>query len=98
MFKNPEESGYEIGSGFMVGLRDSRREEKLHEILVEDLLLLKALDCEMAGIGPYIPHSKTPLEQSSEMNHRGSIRKWRRHRELSSPGGVALARILAAEM
>jgi biotin synthase len=54
--------GYEMGSGFMVGL-PGLREEELYEILVEDLLLLKALDCEMAGIGPYIPNPKTPLEQ-----------------------------------
>ncbi len=38
-------------------------ERRSYAILAEGLLLLKALDCEMAGIGPYIPNQKAPLEQ-----------------------------------
>ncbi len=33
----------------------------LMEMLAEDILLLKELDVEMAGIGPFIPHPATPL-------------------------------------
>ena len=29
--------------------------------LADDILLLKRLDVEMAGIGPFIPHGDTPL-------------------------------------
>ncbi len=55
--------GYETGSGFMVGI-PGIDEEEMCGILAKDLLLLKTLDCRMAGIGPYIPHPKTPLEQN----------------------------------
>ena len=33
--------------------------------LAEDILLLKQLDVEMAGIGSFIPHPQTPLTHSS---------------------------------
>ncbi|MQL51006.1 [FeFe] hydrogenase H-cluster radical SAM maturase HydE [Desulfofundulus thermobenzoicus] len=50
------ELGYQVGSGNMVGLPGQTT-----EILAADLLLLKELDVEMAGIGPFIPHPETPL-------------------------------------
>ncbi len=87
--------GYEIGSGFMIGLPGLRREEKLYEILAEDLLLLKALDCEMAGIGPYIPNPKTPLEQKlrNESSRQYPEMEAAQRAELTRRC-VALARIL----
>lgn len=48
--------GYETGSGFMVGLPGQTL-----EILAKDLLLLKEIPCQMAGIGPFISNPKTPL-------------------------------------
>ena len=48
--------GYETGSGFMIGLPGQTL-----EIIAEDLLLLKELGCDMAGIGPFIAHADTPL-------------------------------------
>ena len=48
--------GYETGSGFMVGLPGQTL-----ETLAEDLLLLKEIPCDMAGIGPFISNPKTPL-------------------------------------
>jgi biotin synthase len=48
--------GYETGSGFMVGLPGQNL-----ETLAEDLLLLKEIPCDMAGIGPFISNPKTPL-------------------------------------
>lgn len=54
--KTIHDLGYETGSGFMVGLPG-----QTPEIIAEDLLLLKKLDCKMAGIGPFIPHPDTPL-------------------------------------
>ncbi|KKM10424.1 biotin synthase [Clostridiales bacterium PH28_bin88] len=50
------ELGYQVGSGNMVGLPG-----QTPETLVDDLLLLRELDVEMAGIGPFIPNGQTPL-------------------------------------
>jgi len=49
--------GYQIGSGFMVGLPGQSP-----EMLAADVDLLRTLDVEMAGIGPFIPSPQTPLE------------------------------------
>ncbi len=51
-----KELGYELGSGIMVGLP----EQSLASI-ADDLLFLKQIDVDMAGIGPFIPHPHTPL-------------------------------------
>lgn len=48
--------GYAMGSGFMVGLPGQTL-----EILAQDILLLQKMQVAMAGIGPFIPHSQTPL-------------------------------------
>ncbi|MDX9780878.1 MAG: [FeFe] hydrogenase H-cluster radical SAM maturase HydE [Candidatus Neomarinimicrobiota bacterium] len=53
-------AGYQLGSGFMVGLPG-----QTPEMLVKDLLALAELEPDMAGIGPFIPHPQTPLNQSS---------------------------------
>lgn len=48
--------GYEVGSGNIVGLPGQTIAH-----LAEDIMLLKELDVEMAGIGPFIPHGNTPF-------------------------------------
>jgi biotin synthase len=48
--------GYEVGSGIMVGLAG-----QTFESVATDLLLFRALDLDMIGIGPFIPHPATPL-------------------------------------
>ncbi|MFL0246820.1 [FeFe] hydrogenase H-cluster radical SAM maturase HydE [Candidatus Clostridium stratigraminis] len=53
-----KEIGYQVGSGFMVGLPNQNNED-----LVKDLLFLKKLNPEMVGIGPFIPHKDTPLSK-----------------------------------
>ncbi len=55
--------GYETGSGFMVGLP-----AQTLATLAQDLCLLKALGCHMAGIGPFIPHPDTPLAEQPPGN------------------------------
>ncbi|MCC6444923.1 MAG: [FeFe] hydrogenase H-cluster radical SAM maturase HydE [Armatimonadetes bacterium] len=50
------ELGFQVGSGNMVGIPG-----QTPEILAEDILLMKRLDVEMAGIGPFIPNADTPL-------------------------------------
>lgn len=51
--------GYQVGAGFMVGLPGQTAED-----LAEDLIYLLALNPDMIGIGPFIPHDKTPLAQA----------------------------------
>ena len=52
-----KELGYELGSGIMVGLP-----EQTTDSIAADLLYLKELGIDMAGIGPFIPHLDTPLK------------------------------------
>jgi biotin synthase len=51
--------GYQVGAGFMVGLPG-----QTYQHLAEDLLFLKEFHPEMIGIGPFIPHSATPLKDA----------------------------------
>lgn len=51
-----KELGYELGSGFMVGLPGQSTAS-----IAGDLLYLKDIGVDMAGIGPFIPHPGTPL-------------------------------------
>lgn len=74
---NLKELGYETGSGFMVGIPGQSVES-----LADDLLFLKKIPCDMAGIGPYISHPDTELGG----NENGSTELTKRC--------VAIARIL----
>lgn len=48
--------GYQVGSGFMIGLPGQTA-----DILAGDLMLMRSLQLDMAGVGPFIPHHATPL-------------------------------------
>lgn len=48
--------GYQVGSGVMIGLPFQTISD-----LAEDLIFLRDLDIDMAGMGPYIEHAETPL-------------------------------------
>ena len=50
------ELGYEVGSGVMVGIPG-----QTYESLASDLALFAAMDLDMVGVGPYVPHPATPL-------------------------------------
>lgn len=52
-----KEIGYQVGAGFMVGLPGQTLEH-----LAEDLDFLHKFQPDMIGIGPFIPHSETPLK------------------------------------
>lgn len=54
--KDLRKIGYQVGSGFMIGLPGQTNKD-----LVEDLVYLKELNPEMCGIGPFIPQKYTPL-------------------------------------
>jgi len=51
--------GYEVGSGCIVGLPG----QTVHD-LADDVLLIRALDIDMIGVGPFIPHPGTPLRDA----------------------------------
>ena len=51
-----KELGYQTGSGNMVGLPGQTT-----ATLAGDIALMRELDVEMAGIGPFLPHQDTPL-------------------------------------
>jgi biotin synthase len=53
------ELGYQVGSGNMVGLPGQTL-----ATLARDAILLRDLEVEMAGIGPFVPHPDTPLGSS----------------------------------
>jgi len=48
--------GFQIGTGVMIGLPF-----QTYEDLANDLLFFKKIDIDMLGMGPYVPHEKTPL-------------------------------------
>lgn len=48
--------GYQVGSGVMIGLPFQTTSD-----LADDLIFLRELDIDMAGMGPYIEHTGTPL-------------------------------------
>jgi biotin synthase len=52
--------GFQTGSGMMIGLPG-----QTHEILADDILLLRELCPDMIGIGPFLPHHNTPLVNTS---------------------------------
>ncbi len=53
---NLQRTGYQTGTGVMVGLPF-----QTFEHLADDLLFFKAFDVDMVGMGPYIEHTETPL-------------------------------------
>ena len=50
------EEGYEVGSGYMVGLP-----EETEETFLANALLCRELALDMVGLGPFLPHPQTPL-------------------------------------
>jgi len=51
-----KEIGYQVGTGFMVGSPYQTAAN-----LADDMLFIKELNPQMVGIGPFIPHHKTPF-------------------------------------
>lgn len=51
-------TGYQVGTGVMMGLPGQTLRD-----LANDILFLKDIDIDMVGMGPYIPHSDTPMGQ-----------------------------------
>ena len=53
--------GFETGSGCLVGLPNQTVES-----LADDILFFKELNADMIGIGPFIPHAQTPLNDAQK--------------------------------
>lgn len=51
-----KKTGWQVGTGVMMGLPGQTAED-----LVRDILFMKAIDVDMIGMGPYIPHADTPM-------------------------------------
>ncbi len=51
-------TGYQVGTGVMMGMPGQTMED-----LARDIQFLKEIDIDMVGMGPYIPHSDTPMGQ-----------------------------------
>jgi biotin synthase len=56
--KRLRRTGYQVGTGVMMGLPGQTMQD-----LARDVLFLKEIDIDMVGMGPYIPHSDTPMGQ-----------------------------------
>ena len=48
--------GYQVGAGIIVNVPGQTIED-----IADDIIFLKKIDADMAGIGPFIPHPDTPL-------------------------------------
>ena len=48
--------GYQVGMGMMIGVRGQTIDD-----IAKDLELIAKMDCQMVGIGPFLPHKATPL-------------------------------------
>ncbi|MDD2554300.1 MAG: [FeFe] hydrogenase H-cluster radical SAM maturase HydE [Desulfotomaculaceae bacterium] len=53
-----KETGFQLGSGNMVGLPGQS-----FKTLAGDVILMRDMEVEMAGIGPFIPNKQTPLAE-----------------------------------
>ncbi len=51
-----KEIGYQVGTGVIIGIPGQRIDN-----LYQDLLFFQRFDIDMIGMGPYIPHEKTPM-------------------------------------
>lgn len=58
--RNLKTLGFQVGSGIMVGLPG-----QTYEILSDDIILMRELDLDMVGIGPFLAHHNTPLAHAA---------------------------------
>jgi biotin synthase len=87
MIRRIREIGFEVGSGIMAGIPGQTFED-----LAEDIELFRSLDLDMIGIGPYIPHSETPMGQAADTLHAAEGEQVP-NTELTAYKAVALTRL-----
>lgn len=56
--------GYQVGTGVMVGLPGQTLSH-----IADDILFMKDIDIDMCGVGPYIEHHETPLDNNGSPKH-----------------------------
>ncbi len=64
-----KEIGYQVGTGFMVGLPSQSYDD-----IYRDLEFISDLQPEMVGIGPFIPHKDTKLKNCKQGNTEELLR------------------------
>jgi len=64
-----KELGYEIGSGFIVGLPGQSA-----QTLADDIALVRELGVDMCGAGPFLPQADTPLSSAPHGDKDISLR------------------------
>ncbi|MCG8453904.1 MAG: [FeFe] hydrogenase H-cluster radical SAM maturase HydE [Spirochaetales bacterium] len=57
-----KDAGFQVGSGFMVGLPGES-----DEVVLRNVELCAEMEVDMAGVGPFIPHPETPLAESEQV-------------------------------
>ena len=62
-------AGLQLGSGFMTGLPG-----ETEDTLLRNVELCAALDMDMGGVGPFIPHPDTPLASAPGGTLEGALR------------------------
>jgi biotin synthase len=67
--KNIKKLGYEVGSGIIVGLP-----EQTLESIAKDIIYLKSMPIDMAGIGPFIYNPNTPIERPKRSSFELSLK------------------------
>lgn len=60
IYEELKKLGYQVGLGNIIGLPYTDIDD-----YINDIFLMKELDCDMAGIGPFIPTEGTPLSNCS---------------------------------
>lgn len=91
LLRRLREMGYEIGGGFMLGIPG-----QTYASVAQDILLLRELDLDMIGIGPYIAHPATPLAQWAKAG-APAVADQAPGGELAVYKAVALARLACPE-
>jgi biotin synthase len=88
LLRRLRELGYEIGSGVMVGIPG-----QTYDTLADDLELMRSLDLDMIGIGPWLPHPATDLVQNG-WEYAAAPGEQVPNTELMTLKMVALARLM----
>jgi len=59
--ENLKSLDYEVGTGCLVGLPNQTIES-----LANDIMFFQDIDADMIGVGPFIPHTETPLNHAKQ--------------------------------
>ena len=57
-----KQAGFQTGTGVMIGFPNQTIEN-----LAEDIIFFKKMDVDMIGMGPYIVHNQTPMQELSDI-------------------------------